>query len=316
MRDERGPWYLLTGLVIGLAVGLAYAWVISPWEYADTSPASLRANFKDQYRALIAAAFVANGNLPRAQARLNLLGDADVARTLAEQAQRTLAGGASPQEAQALGLLAVALGQGPTPLAATPPVAETPPAPSATPPNPSPAASPTVSPTLAPTATVSPAPTTSEGNPSAAAGSPTAGGSPAAPSPTLNATANATATPLPTRTPTATAGVPFVLQDQTFVCDQDLEQPLIQVLAEDSEGDPVPGVEVVVNWEGGEDHFFTGLKPELGLGYADFSMTPGVVYTLRLADGGQPISDLTPAECETASGSRYWGSWLLIFEQP
>ncbi len=55
----------------------------------------------------------------------------------------------------------------------------------------------------------------------------------------------------------------------------------------DAAEQPVPSVELVVTWDGGEDHFFTGLKPELGLGYADFVMTPEVVYSIRLADGGQ-----------------------------
>lgn len=125
-----------------------------------------------------------------------------------------------------------------------------------------------------------------------------------------------TGTPLPTRTPTATPGAPFVLLDQTFICEQSLKDPLLQVLVEDVDRRPVPGVEVVVNWEEGENHFFTGMKPELGTGYADFIMSPGVVYSLRLVDGGEIIPDLTPAECETAAGSRYWGSWLLVFVQP
>ena len=114
MRDDRGHWYLFTGFVIGAVLGLVYAWLISPQEYQDTSPASLLPEFKDQYRAMIAAAFVATGNLPRAEARLALLGDSDIEQALTEQAQRTLGEGDSPQEAQALGLLAVALGQGDT----------------------------------------------------------------------------------------------------------------------------------------------------------------------------------------------------------
>ena len=107
-----------------------------------------------------------------------------------------------------------------------------------------------------------------------------------------------------------------MLKDQTFICEPSLEEPLLIVLAESTTGQPLSGVEVIVNWEGGEDHFFSGLKPELGLGYADFAMTPGVVYSLRLADGGQPISDLTPAECETPRGERYWGAWQLLFNRP
>jgi hypothetical protein len=41
-----------------------------------------------------------------------------------------------------------------------------------------------------------------------------------------------------------------------------------------------------------------------------------VVYTLRLADGGQIIPGLTPTECESPSGDRYWGAWKLVFVQP
>jgi hypothetical protein len=120
-------------------------------------------------------------------------------------------------------------------------------------------------------------------------------------------------TPLPTRTLTPTVGAPLILRERIFICDLNLSGPLIQVIAQDALGQPLPGVESVVNWEGGEDHFFTGLKPELGSGYADFTMTPGILYTLRLAESAELIADLTPAECETATGSRYWGSWLLIF---
>jgi hypothetical protein len=75
-------------------------------------------------------------------------------------------------------------------------------------------------------------------------------------------------------------------------------------------------VEVIVNWTDGEDHFFTGLKPEYGLGYGDFLMTPGVTYSLHLAEGGEPASGLIAADCETASGDRYLGSWKLVFVQP
>ena len=99
-------------------------------------------------------------------------------------------------------------------------------------------------------------------------------------------------------------------------CKDDLGTPLVIVQAYDAAGQGVPGVEAVVEWDGGESHFFTGLKPELGTGYADFAMTPGVVYTLRLAAGGQIIPNLTPTECEAQDGGRYWGSWVLVFTQP
>ena len=45
------------------------------------------------------------------------------------------------------------------------------------------------------------------------------------------------------------------------------------------------------------DHFYTGLKPDIDIGYADFGMTPGVNYTLQVAEGGQLITNLTAPEC-------------------
>ncbi len=301
MRDERGHWYLLTGFVIGIVLGLVYAWLISPQQYQDTSPASLQPEFKDQYRAMIAAAFVATGNLPRAEARLALMGDSDVVLALSEQAQRTLGEGKSPLEAQALGLLAVAMGQGDSPAL----------------PSPVPNLTPTLSQTSntsqpastgAASTEITPEPTT----PDVALNTQL----PTNQTPQPTRTSLSTATPLPTRTPTLTPGSPFVLQSNTFICDTNLPNPLIQVIAEDSSGEPLPGEEIFTTWEGGEDYYYTGLKPELGLGYADYVMSPGVVYQVRMSGGGQIVPDIEPAECETQSGRRYWGSWLLVFSRP
>lgn len=281
--EKRGNWYLLTGLIIGVALGLLFSWVISPVEYVDAGPYSLREDFKDHYRLLVALAYLADNNMERAQVRLDQLKDPHIAQTVAMQAQRYLAENRSETETRSLGVLAVALGEGPAP---------------------------TVSSTSAPaspvsTSTLTPTPVVIDQavSPSASAELLTTPGS----------TLQPTSTPLPTRTPTATPGEPFVLNEQTLICNPSLIVPLIQVRVYDAADQQVPGVEVIVNWDGGEEHFFTGLKPELGLGYADFSMTTGVNYVLRLADGGQPVPDLTPAECEGDGGARYYGSWLLVF---
>ncbi|NUM45172.1 MAG: hypothetical protein HUU38_10740, partial [Anaerolineales bacterium] len=106
-RTRRAfPWYLLTGLILGGALGLAISWLIAPTQYVDTNPASLQDEFKDQYRVQIAVAYAANGDLARAQARLALLNDPAIADTLAAQAQRALAAGAPSEEVRALAQLA------------------------------------------------------------------------------------------------------------------------------------------------------------------------------------------------------------------
>jgi hypothetical protein len=113
-RDPaRGFWYLLTGLVIGLVIGLAYAWLAQPVRYVDTPPVSLGAEFKDQYRMMIAVAFAADNDLVRAVERLKLLQDEDAFQALTGQAQRILAAEGSLEEARFLSALAVAIEQNP-----------------------------------------------------------------------------------------------------------------------------------------------------------------------------------------------------------
>ena len=288
MKDDRGPWYLLTGLILGLVFGLLYSWIISPVRYVDTEPASLRADFREQYRALIAAAFLSNGDLQRAKARLALLADPDIAKTIAIQAQLAQDRAGPDSEKNGLGLLAAALNPGSSP--------------------PKPALLPSSTPTAEPTSTLTPTPVVALNG--EASSTPTSG------APNSTRTPAPTSTPLPSRTPTPTQGAPFILLEQSVVCDPSIKQPLIQVEALDAAIQPVPGVEVIIVTDQGEDHFFTGLKQEIGLGYADYTMQPGLRYVLRLADGGDPIPELAAQECEAEDGSRYWGSLKLVFIQP
>ncbi len=112
---KRIPWNVLLALLVGLGLGLVYSWVISPRRIINAEPITLRADFKDQYRSAIAAAYAATGNLPRAQARLALLGDSDSIEALNAQAQRMLvseANGASGEQfehADQVAALALAL---------------------------------------------------------------------------------------------------------------------------------------------------------------------------------------------------------------
>lgn len=338
-QEERGHWYLLTGLLLGIALGLAYAWWIQPVEYVDTMPASLRQEFKDQYRALIAAAYQGNNDLVRARARLELLQDQDMLRALTGQAQRTLANAGSSNDARALGLLAIALGQAPPgPAAAITQVRPSAMIPTAavigtvamdgtageveTPGVEGAGVTPTQetsTDTPAPSATpeaVSTATRVRETSLTTASATP----QPASPTtrPALQATLSPSATPLPsgTASPSLTPGGPFLLLSREKQCDQPLSAPLIQVEALDRFNKPMPGILVVVTWQGGEERFYTGLKPEKGPGYADFSPAPGVLYALRLGETGQPEDNLAALVCISSSGERTWGAWLLKFVQP
>jgi hypothetical protein len=322
--EERGPWYLLTGLAIGVVLGLIYTWVLQPVEYVDTPPDSLRQDFKDRYRALIAAAFVSNNDLVRAQARLELLHDDNPFRTLSEQAQRTLGENGSPNEARALGLLAIALNQvTPGPTATFPvngtentsPVAFT----AAFLSNPNLTQTETFTPVVSQT-TASELPVASQVLEGLVATltvlSPDTSMPDLAGTPTETAKPRPSNTQAPPRTSTNTPEIPFVFLSQEEICDQRLSAPLFQVKALDRFGLPAPGVLVIVSWKDGEERFYTGLKPEKGLGYADFSPSPGVVYSLRLGENSEGVIDLSALSCEDAGGEGFWGAWLLKFVQP
>jgi nucleotide-binding universal stress UspA family protein len=135
-------------------------------------------------------------------------------------------------------------------------------------------------------------------------------------------------TPLPTRSaqagdppaaPPATATpVPGMrLVDRTAVCAAPGRQGEIAVWVQDAEGNDLPGIEVVVSWAQGQDRFFTGLRPDKGVGYADFEMKAGTEYDVTLAgfrgDAVEGLSsDVTPGICPEDSLAV---SWHLIFER-
>lgn len=293
-QDRRGSWYLLTGLVIGIGLGLVYSWVLSPVEYLDAPPYALRVDYKDDYRALVAAAYLYSGDLVRAKDRLTQLKDNDITQSLALQAQRAMTEGRPEGEIKALGILTMALVQGKTTIDSS----------------------------------IAPGQTSTEGSPIMVISPTPLDSQPADASTLVPQTSINPESVIATLGPTNTIpsfsevtslpppGSPFVLEDTTLVCNPDQPQPMIQVQIQDAEGQPIAGVELVVTWEGGEDNFFTGLKPELGPGYADFLMVPGVVYSLTLVNGGQAASDLAAAECLSADQSQFWGSWMLTFIQP
>jgi hypothetical protein len=128
----RRLWLPVTlGFVLGVVAGLYYAWTINPVNYVDTAPASLRRDFKSQYVALIASAYIATGDLERATARLGLFPESGNPQALAALAQEWLGPGHPPSEARALVLLAADLGGAPLAQPATP-ARRIPPSPAAT----------------------------------------------------------------------------------------------------------------------------------------------------------------------------------------
>jgi hypothetical protein len=224
-----------------------------------------------------ARAFTVDGDLSRARYRLALLLMADPAAAVSALAQK-----ASGADAASLENLAAAMGGG-TPIAAD----------SGTPdPNATPG-----------TSASSPTPRSSPGPSST-------------PRPTNTVVPSFTPQLLPTRTPTPLPLGAFEFIGRQLVCDPQLGEPLIQVITQAAGGKEVPGVEVVITWDAGFDHFFTGLKPDVGVGYGDFTMAGGAEYSVHLAESPSATVDgLVAPTCSDPGRDPYLGSWLLIFRQ-
>ena len=279
------PWQILLTGLIGCGLGLGYAWFIAPVEYINADPAMLRTDFKDHFREVIAAAYASNADLERARARLAVLGDADVIQALSAQAQQMLAAGEPFERVSQVAQLASDIQSG------------------------------------QPNVQIIQITDTSQAEPATAqstfvltdnqAGEPGTG-TPVVETPSLIVTI----TPRPTRTPTFTPGPAFALVGQEPQCDPDTGHGLLQVMLMDARRRQIPGIEITVTWGGGEDRFYTGLKPELGNGYADFQMDSSKTYSVKIAEGGTQVSSVIPPPCSLPNGEIYSGNLLLTFQQP
>ena len=292
--------HLILALLAGIGIGLAYAWRISPVTYVDANPAILRADFKDQYRIVIAASYASSHDLARARARIQLLSDTDPIGELSAQAQRMLAAGESFANVQPLAQLATDLQNGVVSIPGT-----------STP--------------FANTSFADLTNTPSLETPFIEEGSltPTSEFTQLtfAPTSSFEQTALApqsilTPTPRPTHTPIPPPGDPLTLVGQDKVCDITLQPGLLQFILMDGRRRQIPGIEIIVTWAAGEDHFFTGFKHELGDGYADFVMQADTVYSVQVIKGGTLVPNISAPKCTDPNGVSYTGGLLLTFQQP
>ncbi len=291
MKEKRGPWFLLTGLAAGLAAGVLFSWLVAPVQFMDTDQASLHPDFRSEYRALIAQAYLSDGDIGRAQGRLALLGDKNPVVELDNQSRQAQEAERPQREVEALAALSAGLKSYQAPeVELEPPQITFAPAINETPLN------------LEPTST------------------PEQGMMILTPTPTLLATT----TPRPSLTPRAILRVPFVLSEKQEVCDPEQPEGLLQIEVLDSAGKPVAGVKAVITWDGGENSFYTGLNPRVSPGYADFMMDSETVYSLRVGEGGETVSKLEPVQCQAGDTQvedgvaatpevAYRGGWRLRF---
>jgi hypothetical protein len=257
---------VLIALVIGVAIGLAYAWLIDPVTFSESSPAQVMKSFREAWLVMAAEAYAQDGDWARTQARVNALRDANLSQSLIDLFDRYQAHGPNPT-ARALARLADQLNVR-TPamqvylatiVAPTPEIAAT------------------------IRVTANPRPIDAQ-----------------------RATPTVTPEPPPTLTPTVTPIPDYQVTNQTAECTPGQQPPQIRVIVQDIFGQSVPGKEVWITWEGGTDRFVTGLKPEIDPGYGDFDMQPDQSYNVGVnKPTSVVVSGLRADPCET-DGRTSW----------
>ncbi len=282
-EKSRGPRLsaaslVLIGLIVGFIASIYYAWLVEPVVYTEASPARMSDRHKAEYILLVSQSYEADGNWERVQDRLAALNDPDIQQTVATLLEDFLRQGQPAPVMQSLATLAGRLGVESAAIAVF---------------------APQPTPTLAIVQTAPAVPLA------------------AVDTPVAPATQLPTSTPSPTLTPTSipspTVLPVFRLLRQQRICDPAEPAPRIEVIAVDSSLEPLPGAEVIVLWDGGSDHFFTGFKPEKGLGYGDFTMSPDVVYQVMMVEGSQAVTDLRIEPCDEVAGGLA-GGWRLTFQ--
>jgi hypothetical protein len=284
LRSGTGlSWFaLILGIGLGITAGLIYTWQIDPVVERNTAPWQLSSAGREDYVVAVALSYAYNHDLPQAFNRLRALRpNQNVWDMVAQIACDRVKTGKTATNSDIRAIRALEQlyqPQGASGCA------------DGLYPTPVSVAFATPIPTLTLTPTLPPPPTKT-------------------PTPPLP-----TATPFEAPAPTSAPPTgTFVLARLQSFCDPTVPG-VIEVRVYDRQGQGVPGVPVQVVWSGDQkDTFFTGLKPEREIGYADFEMTAGRSYSVSIPGltSRTPVVDATP--CQTtvdgkavSSTTSYW----------
>jgi len=89
---------LLIALAIGIGLGLIYGWVIAPVEFIDTTPETLRADYRADYVLMIAEAYHADKDTGLAARRLAIIGSQTPAEIVKQALQTGHEAGYAPKD--------------------------------------------------------------------------------------------------------------------------------------------------------------------------------------------------------------------------
>jgi len=99
----------LIAILLGLALGLVYGWVVSPVEYVDTTPETLRDDYRTDYVLMTAEVYRDRLDLDLAARQLAMFGSQPPAQIAAHALDYALATGYPPADIALLQVLAADL---------------------------------------------------------------------------------------------------------------------------------------------------------------------------------------------------------------
>jgi len=108
LQSKRVFWFSLS-IVIGIAAGLVFGWVVEPRRFAESAPNTLRSDYKADYVLMVAEVYQKDKDLTLAVSRLAVLGSDLPVRTVQESIITASGLGYTRQDLQLLGKLSQAL---------------------------------------------------------------------------------------------------------------------------------------------------------------------------------------------------------------
>lgn len=103
----------------------------------------------------------------------------------------------------------------------------------------------------------------------------------------------------------------FRLIDSVNLGCGEFPEDLIMVYVQDAKGSGIPNVELKISAPQGDDLFYTGLKPEVDIGYADFALLAPGEYNVGVSEGSSQVERVTAKPCPRGSHR----AWRVVFQK-
>ncbi|MCI0475309.1 MAG: hypothetical protein L0Y55_03625 [Anaerolineales bacterium] len=119
-------------------------------------------------------------------------------------------------------------------------------------------------------------------------------------------------------TPVSRVPVFKLVEHAQLSCLDEPESARLKFFVRDAAGNDLPNVAIQIRSKDLIETIYTGLKPERGIGYADYEAAPGAYAVTVLNSQSETIANLVigemPANCKADRGQTPRG-WKLVFQQ-